>query len=266
MIGFNHLGKLGQLGNQMFQYTAAKGISSKLDLEFMIPNHREVFNDGIGNRYPILLFDAFKLTSLLNRGTLKTEHYYQESYFHFDDKFFRLNRKEDCSLWGFFQSEKYFKHVEDEVREDFRFLDEIETECKSLIKQFDNPLALHIRRGDFIINSNNHLPLEMDYYDQALRLFKPDRQVVIFSDDTDWCKEQELFDDDRFAVAEGGDQFYDMCLMSMCDDFIIANSTFSWWGAWLGNRGRVIAPKKWFGENLKHNNLKDLYCDGWILL
>ncbi len=266
VIAFNHLGKLGQLGNQMFQYAAAKGISSKLGVDFIIPNHEEIFDDGIGNRYPILLFDAFNLTSLPNRGTFDTENYLQESFFHFDEKFFSLDKKEDCSLWGFFQSEKYFKHVEDGVREDFRFVDRIETECKSFMEGFGNRLALHIRRGDFLINSNNHLPLEMDYYEEALKLFEPDRQVIIFSDDTDWCKEQELFEDERFAISECGDQFYDMCLMSMCDDFIIANSTFSWWGAWLGNRGKVIAPKKWFGENLKDNNLKDLYCDGWILL
>ena len=105
----------------------------------------------------------------------------------------------------------------------------------------------------------------MDYYKSALELFDSDREVIIFSDDTEWCKEQELFEDDRFAVAEGGDQFYDLCLMSMCDDFIIANSTFSWWGAWLANRGKVVAPKNWFGEVLGHDT-KDLYCKGWEVL
>ena len=105
----------------------------------------------------------------------------------------------------------------------------------------------------------------MDYYEEALKEFDSNRDVIIFSDDTDWCKEQKIFEDDRFAVAEGGNQFYDMCLMTMCDDFIIANSTFSWWGAWLGNRGKVIAPKTWFGEGLKHDT-KDLYCENWIKL
>ena len=111
----------------------------------------------------------------------------------------------------------------------------------------------------------NHPPLGLDYYESALKLFDSDREVIIFSDDTEWCKDQELFADDRFAVAEGGDQFYDMCLMSLCDDFIIANSTFSWWGAWLANRGKVVAPKQWFGEALDHDT-KDLYCKGWTVL
>ena len=264
-VAFNHLGKLGQLGNQMFQYAAAKGVASKLDVPFMIPNHRQVFDDGIGNRYTILLFDAFKLTSASLLGTLRTENYVQENGFTFNKDLFKIDKTENCSLYGFFQTEKYFKHIEKQIRKDFTFKDEIKDECDDLIKQFTNPIALHIRRGDFIWNNKNHPPLGLDYYESALKLFDSDREVIIFSDDTEWCKEQELFANDRFAVAEGGDQFYDLCLMSMCDDFIIANSTFSWWGAWLANRGKVVAPKNWFGETLGHDT-KDLYCKGWTVL
>ena len=264
-VAFNHLGKLGQLGNQMFQYAATKGVASKLDVPFMIPNHRQVFDDGIGNRYTILLFNAFKLTSASLLGTLRTENYVQENGFTFNKDLFKINKTENSSLYGFFQTEKYFKHIEKEIRNDFTFKDEIKDDCVNLIKQFTNPIALHIRRGDFVWNNKNHPPLSLDYYKSALELFDSDREVIIFSDDTEWCKEQELFADDRFAVAEGGDQFYDLCLMSMCDDFIIANSTFSWWGAWLANRGKVVAPKNWFGETLGHDT-KDLYCKGWTVL
>ena len=264
-VAFNHLGQLGQLGNQMFQYAAAKGVASKLDVPFMIPNHRQVFDDGIGNRYTILLFDAFKLTSASLLGTLRTENYVQENGFTFNKDLFKIDKTENCSLYGFFQTEKYFKHIENQIRKDFTFKDDIKNECDDLIKQFTNPIALHIRRGDFVWNNKNHPPLSLDYYKSALELFESDREVIIFSDDTEWCKEQELFEDDRFAVAEGGDQFYDLCLMSMCDDFIIANSTFSWWGAWLANRGKVVAPKNWFGETLGHDT-KDLYCKGWTVL
>ena len=261
-IAFNHLGKLGQFGNQMFQYAATKGIASKLNAPFMIPDHREIFDDGIGNRYTILLYDAFNLDG--QRGILQTQNYIQEGDFYFQERFFNLP-KDDVSLWGFFQTEKYFKHIEDDIRKDFTFHDDIFTACKELRETVDNPIALHIRRGDFIINSGNHPPLGLDYYEKALKEFDDDRNVIIFSDDTKWCKEQELFESDRFIVAEDNDQFHDLCLMSMCDDFIIANSTFSWWGAWLGNKGKVIAPKKWFGENLNHDT-KDLYCKGWKIL
>jgi len=262
-VAFNYLGKLGQLGNQMFQYAATKGIASKLNTSFMIPDHREIFDDGIGNRYTILLHDVFNLDG--QRGILQTQNYIQEDNFCFEEKFFNMSSSTNVCLWGFFQTEKYFKHIEKQIRKDFTFKDEIKDECDDLIKQFTNPIALHIRRGDFIWNNKNHPPLNLDYYKSALELFDSDREVIIFSDDIEWCKEQELFADDRFAVAEGGDQFYDLCLMSMCDDFIIANSTFSWWGAWLGNRGKVIAPKKWFGETLGHDT-KDLYCKGWKIL
>ena len=263
MLAFNHLGKLGQLGNQMFQYAATKGIASKLNVPFMIPDHREIFDDGIGNRYTILLYDAFNLDG--QRGVLQTENYIQEGNFYFEEKFFNISPSTNVSLWGFFQTEKYFKHIEDDIRKDLTFKDEIVSPCKELRETVDNPIALHIRRGDFIINSGNHPPLGLDYYEKALKEFDDERNVIIFSDDTKWCKEQKLFESDRFIVAEDNDQFHDLCLMSMCDDFIIANSTFSWWGAWLGNIGKVIAPKKWFGENLNHDT-KDLYCEGWILL
>ena len=262
-VAFNYLGKLGQFGNQMFQYAATKGIASKLNTSFMIPDHREIFDDGIGNRYTILLHDVFNLDG--QRGILQTQNYIQEENFCFEEKFFNISPSTNVCLWGFFQTEKYFKHIEKQIRKDFTFRDDIKDECDDLIKQFTNPIALHIRRGDFIWNNKNHPPLSLDYYKSALQLFDSDREVIIFSDDTEWCKEQELFVDDRFAVAEGGDQFYDLCLMSMCDDFIIANSTFSWWGAWLANRGKVIAPKEWFGETLGHDT-KDLYCKGWKIL
>jgi hypothetical protein len=94
------------------------------------------------------------------------------------------------------------------------------------MSEVDRPIALHIRRGDFIINSANHNNLGLDYYESALNRFDDDRTVIIFSDDPEWCKEQKLFEDDRFLVSEGNDSYTDLCLMSLCTDFIIANSTF----------------------------------------
>ena len=80
-VGFNHLGQLGQLGNQMFQYAITKSVASKLNVPFKIPNHQNVFDDGIGNRYTILLFDIFKLESLTNFGFVDTQKYVQERAF-----------------------------------------------------------------------------------------------------------------------------------------------------------------------------------------
>ena len=127
----------------------------------------------------------------------------------------------------------------------------------------DQVIGLHIRRKDYLTNSN-HCALDMSYYKKALKQFEYDVPVIVFSDDSAWCHEQDLFQDDRFMISENDSGYIDQCLMSMCSDFIIANSSFSWWAAWLGNRGKVIAPKKWFPDD-KHN-LKDLYCKGWKVI
>jgi hypothetical protein len=262
MIGFNFLGKLGQLGNQMFQYASTLGIARKLGVPFAIPNHTEIVNDGLGNKLRIELFEVFNI---------KPDHIKfvnginaQEQIFEFDSKFFSLNSEIDHNLVGFFQTEKYFQHSKNEIRNQFDFLDYIKDDCEGMIETVNNSIALHIRRGDYLINSDNHYNLTLDYYRNALDHFDKYQQVIIFSDDPKWCKEQELFSEDRFLVSETGNSRYDLYLMSKCSDFIIANSTFSWWGAWLADKGKVIAPKIWFGPTLNHKNIQDLYLDKWI--
>jgi hypothetical protein len=262
MIGFNFLGKLGQLGNQMFQYAAAMGVARQLDVPFSIPKHNEVIDDGLGNKLRIELFEVFKLVPD-NIGYVSGIDI-QEQTFEFDPKFFSLENKNVYNLIGFFQSEEYFKHSEEEVRKNFEFVDYIQDDCKDMVDVVKDSVALHIRRGDYLINSQNHYNLTLDYYQEALSHFDKDQQVIIFSDDSQWCKEQKIFLEDRFLVSETDNSRYDLYLMSKCSDFIIANSTFSWWGAWLANKGKIIAPKQWFGPALDHKNTKDLYPQGWI--
>ena len=266
-IGFNYLGKLGQLGNQMFQYAATLGVARYTGVPYCIPNHQEVFDDGIGNKLRIELFDCFNIKPE-NTGILNTEYILQERGFEFDPTILHSSRQVDYTLYGFFQTEKYFKHCAREIREEqFTFKKHIIDECKEIIDEcFEEPIALHIRRGDFLTNSGNHHNQSLDYYEKALSKFNVKRQVVIFSDDPKWCMEQELFSGDRFLVSEAAGPYHDLYLMTQCSDFIIANSSFSWWGAWLANRGKVIAPKKWFGPNNSHLNTKDLYCEGWEVI
>ena len=267
MIGFNYLGKMGQLGNQMFQYAATKGIPIKLGVDYIIPDHKEVVTDSLGNKLRVELFDVFTLNPV-NKGyiNIQPELYTYETKFEFDEKFFNIDAKQNTSLVGFFQSEKYFKHIEDEIRKDFSFQERYINDCVDIISQFDNPIALHIRRGDFLINSDNHANLSLDYYKKCLECFGLNRQVIIFSDDTKWCKEQDLFFDDRFIISEGNTSYHDLYLMSKCSDFIIANSTFSWWGSWLANTGKVVAPSLWFGPNNINKSIKDLYLEGWDII
>jgi len=264
MITFNYLGKLGQLGNQMFQYAATKGIATHLGYDFMIPDHDEVHHDGIGNYLKIELDKPFTIDC--NRGMIQGSDI-QEPGFEFSQKFFD-RCPDNRNLYGFFQTEKYFKHIEDDIRKDFTFKKKIRDECKEIVEEvFDqDPIALHIRRGDFLINSGNHHNLSLDWYEKALKKFDPDREVIIFSDDVFWASSQELFKPDRFIISDGNSSYHDLYLMTQCSDFIIANSTFSWWGAWLANTGRVIAPSKWFGPNNAHLNTQDLYPRHWEII
>ena len=137
--------------------------------------------------------------------------------------------------------------------------------CKAMISGVDNPIALHVRRTDYVTNSANHPPCTLEYYEEALKNFDDDRNVIVFSDDPAWCNEQDLFAGDRFLISENEDNRVDLCLMTLCSDFIIANSSFSWWGAWLANRGKVIAPSRWFGTEgyTKDHNTKDVVPETW---
>jgi len=149
-----------------------------------------------------------------------------------------------------------------------KHLKEYRDDCKSILKQFDHPIALHIRRGDFLINSLNHYNLSMRYYKNALDCFDEDRQVIIFSDDPDWCYKQKLFASDRFIIPKSDSPYHDLYLMTQCEDFIIANSTFSWWGAWLCKYPfkEVIYPHKWFGPNNANKSTIDLFPKSWRII
>ena len=267
MIFLDYLGKMGQLGNQMFQYAALRGIAKHKGYDFGIPDHDELIVDALGNRLRIELYVPFDLPYLKNKGVTSSGQVAQERFFEFDEQLFD-ELPDGVSIAGYFQTEKYFSHIRDEILEDFSFKDNIMEECSSAYELCSESVALHIRRGDFLINSGNHHNLSLDWYEKALKEFDEDRQVVIFSDDTKWCKEQPLFASDRFLVCETNSPYHDLHLMTKCKDFIIANSTFSWWGAWLceNENKKVVAPSVWFGPNNKHHNIKDLFPETWTVL
>ena len=266
-IGFNALGRMGRLCNQMFQYASLKGLAAKIGTDIIIPYYPDAVDDGIGNMLRTELFDSFDLDvkiGLLNNGHAPVVN---ERHFHFDEELFKMC-PDHVDLRGYFQTEKYFKHIEKEIRSDFTFKDEILVPCKEMIESVENPIALHVRRGDYIKNAENHFNLPIEYYDAALSEFDDDRNVIVFSDDPLWCHDEGIFVDDRFIISENDDNRVDLCLMSLCNDFIIANSTYSWWGAWLSSNKdkKVIAPVQWFGKTgyTKDHNTKDLIPDDWI--
>tara|TARA_R100001129_G_scaffold183823_1_gene167165 strand:- start:185 stop:994 length:810 start_codon:yes stop_codon:yes gene_type:complete len=266
MIGVNHLGKRHErLANQMFQYAAIKGIAKNRGFEYCIPPSGYKSQQDEWTEHQ--LFNTFELKSLnpvqIQFMDSNLHPYKAEAHFHFDEELFN-NCPDWMSLVGFFQSEKYFLNVRDELLEDFTFKNNLKETAIEFLQDYDSLIALHIRRTDYV-NYNHHPIQPLSYYEKALKYFDDDRTVIIFSDDPQWCYEQSLFKGDRFLVSEN-DHLLDLCMMTLCSDFIIANSSFSWWGAWLSENPdkKVIAPKKWFGPPLdKQNDTKDLYCEGW---
>ena len=261
MIGFNRLGTLGNLGNQMFQYAALQGIAAHRKFDFCIPP----LNDGGENILPITR--AFLLTNLHYTRLIKGLDI-RESHFHFDGDLFN-SVPDECSIKGYFQSERYFKHIEDKIRSDFQFKPFFYKQAQSELGSLDQPIALHVRRGDYLLEKNSRVfPLcTQSYYKKALEKFEKNRMVIVFSDSPNLCK--KWFTGGRFIIREGNSGIADLCLMTLCSDFIIANSSFSWWGSYLSKNKnkKIIAPKQWFMNDSKLvHNTKDLYLKQWYLI
>ena len=263
MLAFNHLGKLGRLGNQMFQYASLRGIAARRGYDFGIPPSAfaDIWQDH-------QLFEVFELPHLLQKNIKMLDNGYapvaKERSFEFDELLFN-QCPNDITIFGYFQSEKYFNHIADSIREDFTFRSHILGPCVDMMSGVENPISLHVRRTDYTTNPN-HTALSIKYYEKALKEFPEDSTVIIFTDDAKWCQQQELFAPDRFMIAENNPNSVDMCLMSLCKGHIIANSSFSWWGAWLSRSQRVVAPSVWFGPQNKDKSTKDLIPIRWIVI
>ena len=181
MIGFNALGRMGRLANQMFQYASLKGIARNVGADIIVPHYKDAVDDGIGNKLRSELFDSFNLNvniGLLNNGNAPVV---QERFFHFDEEIFKLC-PDHVSLHGFFQSEKYFKHIKDIIRKDFSFHDEIINPCLEFISDVIDPIFLHVRRGDYINWPSKEFPavLDFEWYERAMSLIKTKLKNPIF--------------------------------------------------------------------------------------
>lgn len=280
MIGYNNLGSNGRLGNQMFQYAALRGIAAKRGYDWCIPPDTYDHKDNYG------LFETFEMINVKesNIGFVSGD-YIQENNHCFIPEFF-----DECpnnvSLDGYFQTEKYFTHIEKEIREDFTFRKDYLLPCQEYIGSLSNhPIFLHIRRTDAIGREQYHPILPIKFFEDALKQFAEDTLCFVFTDDMEWCKSQELFKQERFLFNEKNERYsyknidgtgklqntllpqIDLCLMSLCSGGIIANSSFSWWGAWLqNNRGKVIAPDPniWFGSAMTHLDTSDIVPKRWM--
>ena len=281
MIGYNRLGSNGRLGNQMFQYASLRGIASAKKYDWRIPPEGYDHKDNYG------LFETFELANVKpeNLGFVSGQSVEENNYCFVPE--FLTECPDNCNLEGYFQTEKYFKHIEDEIREDFTFKKEYLEPCKEYIESLDSPpIFLHVRQSDNIGREQFHPILPISFFDECLNEFPDDSPCFVFTDDLAWCKSQEYFKQDRFLFNENVERYtyrtidglgkmqntllpqVDLCLMSLCSGAIIANSSFSWWGAWLQNdRGKVIAPdpKKWFGSAMTHLDTSDIIPERWTI-
>jgi len=251
----------------MFQYASLRGIANYNQYQWMIPPPDYNHKDNYG------LFDTFEMTHCkpenlgFNNGMTVTEktHAFDDSMFYCTD---------GVNIDGYLQTEDYFVHIADQIREDFTFRKDYLEPCKDYIDSLaSSPIFLHIRQSDNIGREEYHPILPLSFFESALEFWSPDTPCFVFTDDLDWCKKQSLFKNDRFIFNDNPERYeyqtidgtgqmqntllpqVDLCLMSLCTGAIIANSSFSWWGAWLqGDRGKVIAPdpEKWYGSAMSH--------------
>jgi hypothetical protein len=174
---------------------------------------------------------------------------YQEGM-RYDEKYFNLGLQRSMAMVGYWQSEQYFKNVIPKVLQAFQFKDPLSPTAAYWLDEIGNSCCdatfLHVRRKDYVGLQNVHGMPTLKYYSEALTQV-PHGPVYVFSDDIEWCRQSFL--GHGFHFVEGTTKFEDLQLMKACRHAIIANSSFSWWGAWLGDCWQprtVIAPKQWF--------------------
>jgi hypothetical protein len=250
----------GGLGNQMFQiattYSTSKENNTEYNFDF---NH--CFTPNQGNPTKKYEDNLFKLiNNTLDIKTIGNLPQYREPKFSYND----IPNTANLYLDGFFQSEKYFLKYGEEVKNLFYFSTDQKYKIQSYIDTIKKPLtAIHVRRGDYLKHPDFHPTCGVDYYKKAMGVVG-DSNFVFISDDIGWCKEN--FKGENITYSPFTNEVEDLLLMSMCDNQIISNSSFSWWGAWLTrNEGVKIAPKKWFGVK-GPSDQNDIIPKNWITI
>jgi len=285
----------GGLGNQMFQYAFGKALSFalKTDLKFDTSS----FKSNPLRNYSLNCFNlSAKKASVKELQKLKPTRSRIFSYFEHKIsnrvlplyKCSYINEKQlvsyedllkienDCYLDGYWQSEEYFKDIRETLLKDFDFKYPVNECNKNVLKKIrdSNSVSLHIRRGDYVTNPKTnakHGVLNLDYYHKAMKIMV--REIsnpvfFIFSDDISWAKKHLEGNYEINFIDNNLDKDYeDLRLMSNCKNHIIANSTFSWWGAWLSKNLNkiVIAPEQWFSKReRKGREFYDIVSKEWI--
>jgi hypothetical protein len=287
---------VGGLGNQMFQYACGRAVSirnggvlklDKIGLE-------KIPSGGTPRSYALGVFcieesfasrEEIKVMKSGKRGKLmsvlqgvglmgRKNCLFVEPHFHFDSDILKVGA--NAYLQGYWQTEKYFLDIQDVIRKEFVLKEEFSIDRLNIareIREENWAVSLHIRRGDYVTNPGAnafHGVCSLAYYAEAMRYVagKIDRPVFyIFSDDIAWVKEN-LASEYRMVFVSNGilKDYEELAFMSLCGHHIIANSSFSWWGAWLNPNPEkiVVAPRRWFAD--ESVNTGDLIPKQWIRL
>lgn len=263
---------IGRTGNIMFQTAAAIGYAKKYGVTWGVPSDtREV--PHFHNMFPNLP----RADGSYKRYMEHPHAHCDKHGMHFDECHFNYHeipkQPNPVKLVGFFQSWKYFENAQDEVREAFKLKD---------YPEYRDYVSIHVRRGDYVQHAGSFPPIDNNYLLHAtdvtdrLWIIGKDglktqaKKHLVFSDDIAWCKEYFKKYGDSFEFSEGRNEFEDLSIMASCSHHIIANSTFSWWGAYLGHNPErmIISPSckrgNWFGmeSGVKHDCI-DLLPPNW---
>ena len=255
----------GGLGNQMFQYAIGKAISLQHnDILKLDTTTYDKYKPHNGYRLNALNIDEniatnkevafFRLLSRIPEISGKRRIKEQERTI-YDPMVFQ---HKNIYLNGYWHNEDYFKHIRDILEREFTPKESLKMTSLNYLNQIraTNSISVHIRRGDYLKHPNLGV-LDLNYYKHAINFFLEYQKNSIFyffSDDINWCKENFSFVDQKIFIENTSSEVEDLHLMTNCRHNIIANSTFSWWGAWLNNNVNkmVIAPQKWMAHNPKN--------------
>ena len=267
---------IGGLGNQMFQYAAAKALSLEKKQPLVIDSSSfttyKLHQFGLHHFALDLRFHGFlsKIIVKINK-LFKNFAVYNEDKFSFNPSF--LSQKESTIyLKGYFQSELYFKKYSAEIRSDFQITAPLKDRTNELLHKMklENAVSIHIRRGDYL-HHEIHNTNKTEYYKLAMQYIESNVSnpvYYLFSDDMHWVKAnfKTNFKTHFVDFNDASSNYEDLKLMSSCKHNIIANSSFSWWSAWLNvNPNKiVVAPQKWFNDTSM--DYSDVLPESWIKL
>jgi hypothetical protein len=253
---------VGGLGNMFFHIASIYALAKDNGDELCLLNISNKIN-SLKNDERIDLKHADQYMYFLNRFKEKIGDVNKVNY---PFEFVKLQYLKEHEYVGYFQSENYFKHRRNDILKIFEPSDEILNKVNKY-KNIFGEISLHVRRGDFAVRYNGVHPVQpIDYYSNALKLLPSNNKIIVFSDDLDWCKKN--FIGDRYVFIDEID-YISIYVMSNMRHHIIANSSFSWWGAWLSEYDdkKIIAPKNWFGGRKKGLDIKmKIVPENWIRL